>query len=258
MHHFFVEKNNIRDGKIVIDDAGDYNHAVNVLRLEVGEEILISDSEGTDYRCSVAEIKGKGEECLIASIDEVAEDNHELPARVILFQCIPKSDKMELIIQKAVELGVSDIVPVKSKYCVVKLDDKKSSSKTKRWQGIAESAAKQSKRSIIPTVHEPVDFKTAVEMCEECDVRLIPYEAEEGLTGTCEAIVNFLPGRTIGTIIGPEGGFAPLEVSMARRHAITPISLGKRILRAETAAIAILSLIMIRLEIAEGLDLETE
>ncbi|MDO4962126.1 MAG: RsmE family RNA methyltransferase [Eubacteriales bacterium] len=258
MHHFFVSSENIDEtaGLAVIDDSVDYNHAVNVLRLKAGEQILISDSDGCDYLCAVRQ--AAPDKRLELDIIEKAGENHELPARVILFQCVPKSDKMELIIQKAVELGVTDIVPVFSKYCVVKLDDKKAESRIKRWQAISESAAKQSKRSVIPKIHKPVDFKQAAEMCEQCDVRIIPYEAEDGLTGICEAIVNFLPGRSIGVIVGPEGGFAPMEVTMAKRHAIVPVSLGKRILRAETAAIAILSLIMIRLEIAAGIDLSTE
>ena len=250
MHHFFVETENITDDGIFL--TGDnYNHAVNVLRLKEGERILISDPEGVDYFCSVAEIvREVADPRLRAVIGEVSEENHELPAEVVLFQCLPKADKMELIIQKAVELGVTTIVPVVSKNCVVKLDDKKADSKQKRWQAIAESAAKQSKRSRIPAVEMPVSFRQAVEMLERFDVAMIPYEDEKGLTGLCEAIISFVPGRRIGAIIGPEGGFDPLEVSMAKRHGIVPVSLGKRILRTETAAIAMLSLIMIRLEIA--------
>ncbi len=259
MHHFFVEKKNISGNGIIIDDVQDFNHAVRVLRLAIGEKILVSDPDGADYLCLVEEIsdsKNGGEDCLRLQIAERLEENHELPARIILFQCLPKSEKMEIIIQKAVELGVSEIVPVMSKNCIVKLDEKKSASKTRRWQAIAESAAKQSKRSIIPEVREPVSFKEAVELCERCDLGIIPYENEAGMTGTCEAIVNFIPGRSIGVMIGPEGGFDPLEASMAKRHGILPLSLGKRILRVETAAIAILSLIMIRLEIAEVLTEE--
>ena len=252
MHHFFADKDNISGDIIIIDDKDDYNHAVRVLRLRKGERIIVSDTDGTDYICSVDETDG---ECLRLIIEERAESNHELSSKLTLFQCLTKSDKMELIIQKAVELGVSDIVPVLSKNCVLKLDDKKSESKLKRWQLIAENAAKQSKRSIIPSVHEPVNFKEAVELCEQHDLSLIPYENEAGMTGTCEAIVSLIPGCSVGVIIGPEGGFDPLEIAMAKRHNISSISLGKRILRAETAAIAVLSLIMIRLEIAESMDL---
>ncbi len=261
MHHFFVEKELITENGILLTESN-YNHAVNVLRLREGERIIISDPDGVDYMCSVEEIcrdaKGTTGPYLRATVGEVCEENHELPAEVVLFQCLPKSDKMELIIQKAVELGVSGIVPVNSKNCVMKLDEKKADNKLRRWQTIAESAAKQSKRSRIPEVHAPVSFREALDMCAGYDVRLIPYEEENGLTTMCEAIISFIPGRKIAVFIGPEGGFDPLEVSMARRHGVVPVSLGKRILRTETAAIAILSLIMIRLEIAAEQDLIIE
>lgn len=258
MHHFFVEKENFTDGRVCISGE-DYNHAVNVLRLNTGERVLISDHNGQDFICLVEEREETDREFLLwLKIEKEAEENHELPAKVVLFQCLPKSDKLEFIIQKAVELGVSSIVPVASKNCVVKLDDKKTGSKLKRWRTIAESAAKQSLRSVVPAIHEPVSFKEAVGLMEDYDVRLIPYENEKGIDSICEAIVNFVPGRSIAVIIGPEGGFDRLEVSMAERHGIMPVSLGKRILRTETAAISILSLIMIRLEIAAGMDLEAE
>ena len=255
MHHFFVAKENIAADGIVLNDPGDFNHAAHVLRLKAGERILVSDPDGTDYLCMVEEIR-EAEEELLLRCEEVLKENHELPAQLTLFQCLPKSDKMELIIQKAVELGVTRIVPVISKNCIVKLDEKKADSRLRRWRAIAESAAKQSKRSILPEVTAPVSFREAVELCEACDVSLIPYEAEKGMQGTCEAIVSFLPGRSIGMIIGPEGGFDALEAAMARRHGVLPISLGRRILRVETAAVAMLSLVMIRLEIAAELDLE--
>lgn len=259
MHHFFVEKPNFTDDSVFLTDDN-YNHAVNVLRLEEGERIIISDPDGVDYMCSVAEIcrpggtssfsERFGDAWLRAAIGEICEENHELPAEVVLFQCLPKADKMELIIQKAVELGVTKIVPVQSKNCVVKLDEKKADSKIRRWQAIAESAAKQSKRSVIPEVLSPVNWKEALGLSAGFDVRMIPYEEENGLTSMCEAIISLLPGTKIAVYIGPEGGFDPLEVSMARRHGVVPVSLGKRILRTETAAIAVLSMIMIRLEIA--------
>lgn len=262
MYHFFAENENIYESEILIT-GDDYNHAVNVLRLKSGERVMISGPDGTDYMCVVASYDDTADSTqdsaagmLRLEIEEICEENHELPAKVVLFQCLPKADKMELIIQKAVELGVSEIVPVSSKNCVVKLDGKKAESKIKRWQAIAESAAKQSKRSIVPVVRELMNMKEAAEYCGQMDVRIIPYEDERGITATCEAIVSFLPGRSIGVMIGPEGGFDPLEISMAKRHGIEPVSLGKRILRTETAAIAVLSMIMIRLEIAAGMELE--
>ncbi|MDO4488241.1 MAG: 16S rRNA (uracil(1498)-N(3))-methyltransferase [Eubacteriales bacterium] len=251
MHHFFVKSEDVFEGRVILRDDN-YNHAVNVLRLRSGEKIVVSGEDGTDMYCTVETADtGLKELCLV--IDEISEDNHELPAHVTLYQSLPKSDKMELIIQKATELGVTDIVPVVSKNCVMKLEPKKEESKIKRWQAIAEAAAKQSKRSVIPTVHKPLSFTEAVKRAEaESNVTLIPYEDENGMTGLCESIISFLPGSDIAAFIGPEGGYDRLEVQFAMNHGIKPVSLGKRILRTETAAIAILSLIMIRLEIVDS------
>lgn len=247
MYHFFVDENSITGDEIIISGS-DYNHAVNVLRLKPGERIMVSDETGNDYYCLVGNSDGLE---LHVHIEEKSEENHELPASVTLYQSLPKSDKMELIIQKATELGVTDIVPVESRNCIMKLEPKKTASKLARWQSIAEAAAKQSKRSIIPTVHEPMTFVEAVKQAErESNVRIIPYEDERGMAGMCEAIISFLPGADIAVFVGPEGGYDKLEITHAINHGINPVSLGKRILRAETAAISILSLIMIRLEIA--------
>lgn len=258
MYHFFVNREHISDEYIDIIGE-DYNHAVNALRMKEGEALLISDEKGIDYSCEVLLIERDCEEpYLRARILSINEENHELKSRIWLFQGLPKSDKMELIVQKATELGVSDIVPTINKNCVVKLDDKKAASKVQRWQAIAESAAKQSKRSMIPKVHMPVKFTEAVKQCESFEVKLIPYENEKGIMSMCEAIVSFLPNRDIAVFIGPEGGFDQMEVKFAENHGIMPVSLGKRILRTETAAIAMLSMIMIRLEIADEIDFETE
>lgn len=247
MYHFFTDGNNINGEEITIIGS-DYNHAVNVLRLRPGEKIMVSDEEGTDYYCTVGNADG---EKLCVHIEEKAGINHELPAKVTLYQSLPKSDKMELIIQKATELGVTDIVPVESRNCIMKLEPKKTAAKIARWQAIAEAAAKQSKRSVIPTVHEPMAFTEAVKLAEEeSSVRIIPYEDERGMTGMCEAIISFIPGADIAVFVGPEGGYDKLEIKHAMNHGVSPVSLGRRILRAETAAISILSLIMIRLEIA--------
>lgn len=249
MYHFFVEKEQIEENRIRITGE-DYNHAVRVLRLKKGEKVMVSDPSGTDYYSLVEEVREEAEELLL-SIEEVSTENHELPAKITLYQSLPKSDKLELIIQKAVELGVTRIVPVESRNCVVKLEPKKAESKRARWQAIAEAAAKQSKRSIIPEVAAPMGFTDAVKEAEaSSNVCIIPYEDEKGMMGTCEAIIKFLPGSDIAVFVGPEGGYDSMEVKFAQNHGIAPVSLGKRILRAETAALAILSLIMIRLEIA--------
>ena len=155
---------------------------------------------------------------------------------------------MELIIQKAVELGAFSIIPVETKRCVVKLDAKKAAKKVVRWQQIAESAAKQSKRMLIPHVHEVITFKEALKYAESMDIRLIPYELAKGMPETKEILDELRPGQSIGIFIGPEGGFEEEEVSKALEAGAHAITLGRRILRTETAGLAILSVLMFQLE----------
>ena len=158
---------------------------------------------------------------------------------------------METVIQKAVELGVHEIIPVAMKYCVVKLDAKKAENKRKRWQAIAESAAKQSKRSLIPVVHEVMSFKEALSYAKECKVNLVPYENERGMEATKEAVLELKKDDTISVMIGPEGGFSEEEIELVKEENMKIISLGKRILRTDTAAIATLSMLMLQLEMLE-------
>ena len=160
------------------------------------------------------------------------EPDYELPSRIYLFQGLPKADKMELIIQKAVELGAYEVIPVE----------------TSRWQQIAESAAKQSKRMLIPHVHEVISFKEALKYAESMDIRLIPYELAKGMQETKEILAAIEPGQSIGIFIGPEGGFEEKEVKAAIEGGAKPITLGRRILRTETAGLAILSVLMFQLE----------
>ena len=155
---------------------------------------------------------------------------------------------MEWIIQKAVELGAYEIVPVRTKRAVVKLDEKKAEKKVSRWQAIAEAAAKQSGRGIIPEVHEVVDFGKALEMAEKLEKNVIPYELFDDMEATKQVLENITEAAEIGIFIGPEGGFERGEVERAMQQGIEPISLGKRILRTETAGLALLSVIMFRME----------
>lgn len=246
MLRFFVESSGIleQENKILIS-GGDVNHIKNVLRMNPGEELWISDGEEKEYYCTIQNIS---EDCIECKIHYAQVPIYELPSKIVLFQCLPKGDKMEMIIQKAVELGASEIVPVASRRCVVKLDEKKAEKKTQRWQQIAEGAAKQSKRMKIPAVHAPVNFQTALSMAEDLDVRWIPYELENGMKQTKEYLSNLKPGQSIGIFIGPEGGFEEGEIELAKKKGILPISLGKRILRTETAGLAILSVLMFQLE----------
>ena len=246
MQRFFVEPHQIDEGTHQIHILGsDVNHISNVLRMKQGEELWISDGGKKEYRCTIEEFSP--DEVLLHII-YAQEPDYELQSRIYLFQGLPKADKMELIIQKAVELGVYEVIPVETKRCVVKLDGKKAAKKVERWKQIAESAAKQSKRMLIPNVHEVLTFKEALKYAESMDVRLIPYELAKGMQETKEILADIQPGQSIGIFIGPEGGFEEKEVETAIREGAKPITLGKRILRTETAGLAILSVLMFQLE----------
>ena len=246
MHHFFVNPEQVEDGLIRITGS-DVNHIKNVLRIRQGEEMLVSDGTGKDYLCQAEEIAGQE---VTVRILETEEEGRELPSRIWLFQGLPKSDKMEFIIQKAVELGAAGIVPVSTRNTVVRLDQKKEEAKVKRWQAIAESAAKQSKRSLVPRVSGIMTLKEAFDYVESqgFSVRLIPYEHEAGMDGTKTELDAAGPGQDIAVFIGPEGGFDEREIELALSKGVRPISLGRRILRTETAGLALLSVLMMRLE----------
>lgn len=247
MYQFFVEPSQINvPDKCVVIRGGDVNHIRNVLRMKPGEELNVSNgTDGKEYRCAITAFE---EDRVLCELRFVKEDKVELPARVYLFQALPKADKMEWIIQKAVELGVYRIIPVAARRCVVKLDEKKAATKIARWQTIAEAAAKQSKRGVIPEISGVMSFAQAVELAEDMDVKLIPYELAEGMGKTREMIDSLGAGQDIAVFIGPEGGFETSEVESAVERGMIPITLGKRILRTETAGMTVLSWIMYRLE----------
>ena len=245
MYRFFVEPSQIGEEEIRICGS-DVNHIKNVLRMKQGEEILISSGENLEYTCYIQEMQ---EEEVTAHIMYVQEAGYELPSRIFLFQGLPKGDKMELIIQKAVELGVHQIIPVASRRSVVKLDKKKEEKKIVRWQAIAESAAKQSKRMYVPQVADVMSFGEAVQYAGKLDVVLMPYELAKGMKETKEIIRGIQKGQSVGIFIGPEGGFEEEEVRQAVSLAgARPITLGKRILRTETAGLTVLSILMFELE----------
>ena len=246
MYQFFVEDEQVTEDGVLITGS-DVNHIRNVLRMKPGEKVRISTRAGANYLCSITQVE---EMSVAAQILETMAGT-ELPNRIVLFQGLPKADKMELIIQKAVELGAAEVVPVSMKNCVVKLDAKKAENKVKRWQQIAESAAKQSKRSLIPAVHEVLSYREAVAYAAECDVRLVPYENEQGMAGTKTMIEAIVPGESIAVFIGPEGGFDESEIAEARDAGMKTISLGNRILRTETAGLAALSILMYQIESKE-------
>lgn len=243
MYHFFTDTELFADTDVTITGP-DVNHIKNVLRMKPGERVLVSDGKGLNRFCEIKEI---GADLVRAEILEAEVKNTELPVRVTLYQGLPKADKMELIIQKCVELGVFRIVPVSMSRCVVKLDAKKEAAKIKRWEGISESAAKQSKRLIVPEISGVMSFKEAVEEAKSADCAIVPYEDSESLSGaggmkkTRTLIVGMKPGSTCAVFIGPEGGFSPEEIELAMKNGVQPVTLGNRILRTETAGIFVMA-----------------
>ena len=250
MYHFFTETEMFTESEVTIVGS-DVNHIKNVLRMKPGEKVLISDGKGLNYFCELTEIGA--EEVKAAILPEDVEDT-ELPVEVVLYQGLPKGDKMELIIQKCVELGVSRIVPVDMSRCVMKLDAKKEGNKIKRWYGVSESAAKQSKRMIVPEISGVMKYKAAIEEAKSADLAIVPYEAAQtidGVTGmelTRKLINDLKPGQKCAIFIGPEGGFAESEIELALANGLQPVTLGKRILRTETAGMFVLSAIGFALE----------
>lgn len=243
MYNFFADKNSRKEDCYFISGS-DYNHIKNVLRMNRGDTFLVSD-DGKSHLCEIDKFEG---ECVFARIIEENYQNTDLPADIYLFQGLPKSDKLELIIQKAVELGVKEIIPVEMSRCVVKLDDKKKKSKVQRWQAIAESAAKQSKRTSIPAFSDVMTFKKAVEKASEMDCFIVPYENKEGMKATKDALSLIKKGSSIAVMIGPEGGFEESEIETAISFGGKTVSLGKRILRTETAAITSVAMCMLYIE----------
>lgn len=244
MYHFFVGPEAVSVNTISIS-GGDYNHIKNVIRLDKNEEISIYDGEYHEYICKLNRYE-KDE--AVFDILYIKESESELESKLYLFQGLPKSDKLEMIIQKAVELGAYKVIPVKMHRSIVKYDNKKAKSKQERWQAIAESAAKQSGRTIIPEVNEIMDYKAALEYAKELDMVLVPYEHEEGITHTREIISKIESGMSVGIFIGPEGGFEDYEIQDAKDNGFEPVSLGRRILRTETAGLCALSVLMFALE----------
>lgn len=243
MYNFFVD-DSARVGDRFKISGKDHNHICNVLRMQVGDTFLVSCG-GTSSLCRLTQMD---EDAVEAEIVEEDHRNTELPVRFYLFQGLPKGDKLELIIQKTVELGVAGIIPVEMNRCVMKLDDKKKKSKRERWQAIAESAAKQSKRNVIPEVSDVLTYKQAMEQAAELDLFLVPYENERGMAATREALGRIKPGMSVGILIGPEGGFEEKEVELARAAGAAVVSLGQRILRAETAAVTAVAMGMLHVE----------
>lgn len=244
MYQFFVEDEQIANDLVIIEGS-DVNHIRNVLRMKCGEKVRISSTSGRNFFGTIDRIAENVVEVCIT--EETALDT-ELPCRICLFQGLPKSDKMELIIQKAVELGAAEVIPVAMKNCVVKLDAKKAAAKTARWQEIAKSAAKQSKRSRIPVVREPVNYREAVALAGELDVVLLPYENERGMAATREVRSGLHRGRASAFLSDRRADSIRRRLQLAKEEGMHLVSLGKRILRTETAGLATLSILMYHIE----------
>lgn len=244
MYRFFID-GGIHSEEDIRITGSDYNHIKNVLRMKPGEKVLISDGNDREYLCA---IKGMTGEEICLGIEDIIGTSRELPVKITLFQGIPKGDKMEQIIQKAVELGVYEIVPVAMKRSVVKLDYKKAAKKAERWNSIALSAAKQSKRGIIPKVQEVLPYDEAIKKASAMKGFLLPYENAEGIEESRRLIASMKGKQSIAVFIGPEGGFDETEVQKAIEGGAKTLTLGRRILRTETAGMTMLSILMFLLE----------
>ena len=249
MPRFYVDPSNIFGDRMVLG-GGEYNHLKNVLRKQVGDTLLICDGEGHEFDCRIAAFEN-GQ--VIFDILETRDGNTELGISVTLYQGLPKKDKLEWIIEKAVELGANRVVPVSCARSIAKWDDPaREEKKVKRFQAIAEAASKQCGRGVIPEVGGVVSFAEAMKEAKAgSDVILFPYENAEGMKATEEVIGSIKKGDKVSVFIGPEGGFAPEEVTLAEQSGAKIISLGRRILRTETAAMAVLSHLMIQAETLE-------
>ena len=243
MFNFFASDES-RNGDCYYIEGNDLNHIKNVLRMKPSDRLLVSEGGSS----SLCEIESLDDSCAVVRIIEEDYQNTELPVEIHLFQGLPKADKMELIIQKCTELGVHKIVPCEMHRCVVKIEDKKKKSKVQRWQAISESAAKQSKRSIIPEIGDILPFSLLKEKVKDFDLFIVPYENERGMTATKETLDKIESGMKIGILIGPEGGFEEKEIEAMLAVGAIPLSLGSRILRTETAAITAVGMCMLHIE----------
>lgn len=241
MPRFFIDESNINtnDGETIITLYGDDAHHISrSLRMAAGEKIEACDKCGTVYLCV---LEGFFEKEVTCRVIESAPAKSEPSVKITLYQALPKGDKMETIIQKSVECGVYEIVPFRSEHCIVKLDFKDGEKKKERWQKISESAAKQSGRGIIPEVLAPLDFKPAIERANKSELVLFCNEHER--ERSLKKVLQGTNAKSISVIIGAEGGFSPKEADYIEKGGATSISLGKRILRCETAPTFILSAI---------------
>lgn len=246
MPRFFIKTEQIEENRIKIVGE-DVKHIKNVLRKRIGDNIEICNQESQkSYKCEIEQIQ---EEQIITKIKEEIK-SEENKIKVDIYQGLPKSDKMELIIQKSIELGANAIIPVEMKRCVVKLEAKDENKKIQRWQKIAESAAKQSGRSTIPEIRGKVTIQDIIKKKEQYDAIIVAYENEKEnkLKNELTKLKEIKEKINIAIVIGPEGGLEQKDVDILKQNGAKVITLGDRILRTETVALSMLSIIMYELE----------
>lgn len=243
MPRFFINSKDIFDDNINIK-GDDYNHIKKVLRLKCGEIVTLSDGVGNEYEAKIEEF---GDGFVHSKIIKSYKNSTEPPIKITLYQGLPKADKMDFIIQKSVELGITRIVPVLTERTIVKLaNEKDASKKCERWNRISQEAAKQSNRGIIPEIEIPITFKEAVKQAKDYALSLIPYEKEAN--NSLKQILRSVSDiKEASVFVGPEGGFTEQEIEEAVSFGINSITLGPRILRTETAGVAVLSILMYEL-----------
>lgn len=244
MQKFFVKDEQIKDNKIEITGT-DVNHIVNVLRMRKEDTVQVNNM--TTSENYIAQIIEYSQEIIVCKIIEKIASKSETNIDIDLYQGLPKADKMELIIQKTTELGVKKIIPVSMERCVVKLDDKDAIKKIDRWQKISETAAKQSKRDIIPKIENVIKITNVYDKIKDYDLFIVAYEEEKQIS-----LKNILKqnenAKKIAVLIGPEGGIDSKEIEKLKENGAKIVTLGNRILRTETAPITLISNIIYELD----------
>lgn len=243
MHKFFVNKDSFSLNSAVIQ-GDDVKHIYKVLRLQVGDKVNVNNCEGSEFLAEISEIN---KSFVRVNIIESLQLNNESPIQVQLYQGLPKSSKMDFIVQKGTELGVKNITPVITERVVVK-SELAEFRKTDRWKRIALEACKQSKRSIIPEVGTPIEFQEMLSKLEHIDLVIVPYENEDG--SGIKNVIKELSGKlikSVGVVIGPEGGFEKFEIEKLKSIGAHIVTLGPRILRTETAGLTVVSILMYEL-----------
>ncbi len=242
MHRFFVDKENIQDNKITIIGE-DVKHIKNVLRLAEGDILSLCDKQGTDFTAEICELS---KDKVVCNILDIKASDTEPPIEILLYQGIPKSTKMDLIIQKSTEIGVAKIIPVITNRTVVKIQDrKKEEKKLERWNKITEEAAKQCKRGVIPEVSQILTFEEMLRVLKNDGLIIVPYENEENVG--IKEVLKDRSCKKINIIIGPEGGFESEEIDALKDIGANIVSLGPRILRTETAGLVTSAIVLYEL-----------